>query len=58
MIESKYYEITIKSPEEEELKLKVHWDSSINDWIDKFKVILKWLTFHDDTIKEVFPEEE
>jgi hypothetical protein len=52
MNENKQYEVTIKSPENEELHLKLHWDSSINDWVEKFKVILKWVTFHNTTINE------
>ena len=50
-------EITIKRGEEK-ISLAVYEDNSIDDWIDTFKVILKWVTFDDVTINEVFNERE
>ena len=41
-----------------ELRLTLSEDMSISDWGEQFKIILLWLTFHPDTIKEIFYEEE
>lgn len=40
--------------DKEELHLHVHRDQTISDWIETFKIILTWVTFHRDTIDEVF----
>jgi hypothetical protein len=58
MEETKPHRITVVNSDGEELSLSLHWDSDIGEWMEVFKVILKWLTFHDDTIKEAFPKEE
>ena len=33
-------------------------DCDIYEWIRHFKVILKWVSFADETINEIFTEEE
>jgi len=35
-----------------------HIDVGVDEWIGVFKLILKFLTFDDETIKEQFIEEE
>lgn len=50
-------EITIKRGEER-INLVVCDDNSIDDWVDTFKVILKWVSFHNETINSVFTKEE
>lgn len=50
--ENQYYTVSIKSPEGEELTLKIHCDADINDWTEKLKVVLKWVTFQEGTINE------
>ena len=57
-MEDEYNEITVKDAYDRMLTLKVSWDADIYEWINNFKVILKWLTFCDGTIKRAFPEEE
>jgi hypothetical protein len=41
-----------------ELRLTLPDEMDIEEWSDQFKTILSWLTFHPDTIKELFYEEE
>ena len=41
-----------------ELQLSTYGDSDLDDWKDVFKTILIWATFHEDLIKEMFPEPE
>jgi hypothetical protein len=48
--------ITIKR-DDSEFFLKVPIDSDIEEWKDYFNSILTFLTFHPDTIKELFNEE-
>lgn len=40
-----------------DMTLYIPWDSSLEDYIDVFKLILKHATFWDDTINELFNEE-
>jgi len=58
MLDEKPVEITVRKSDEERLQLTLHWDSDLFDYIEAFKVILYWLTFTPEAIKEVFPEEE
>lgn len=53
-----YQEITVRNSEGETITLRILWDADIFEWIENFKVILKWLTFGDGLIKDVFPKEE
>jgi len=57
-MEEKYNEITVKNMDGDTITLKLRWDADIFEWITNFKLILKWLTFPEGTIKEVFTEEE
>jgi len=41
----------------EKLQLELPQDTDINGWVNTFKVILKWLTFADNTIEEMFGKE-
>jgi hypothetical protein len=55
----KPHKITVVDSDGQELSLTLHWDADIYEWIEAFKVILKWLTFGDELIKEALsPEEE
>jgi len=58
MNEPDHYEIIVKSPDGEEISLKLNQDEGVGGWVEKFKVILKWLTFHEETISEAFASEE
>lgn len=54
-MDSQYYEITVKSPHNgEEIKIKLHWEADIWDWQNVFKQVLSWVTFHPDTIQDIF----
>ena len=41
-------------------KLTIEFDGecTINEWIDHLKVLLKWVGFADETIKEAFADDE
>lgn len=57
-MERQFYIITVKNTEsEEEITLKVNWDSNLEDWKQHFSTVLSWLTFQPETIKELFNEE-
>lgn len=51
-------EINVKGDESREISLFLPWDANLEDWRNAFRVILKWQTFHDDSIKEILPDEE
>jgi len=36
--------------------LDTPWDSDLGDWEDNFKIILKWLTFSEEQINELFSD--
>ena len=61
-MDKKYITITVKNDDGARLEQKVDWDSSSWDWADVFKVIMLWLTFTPESIKEVirgeYDEEE
>jgi len=40
-----------------ELLLSLNWDSNLDDWVAAFKTILMHQTFCEDSIKELFAEE-
>ena len=46
--------IKVIRDEEEELQLHVDEHVSVDAWINTFKTILTWLTFQDETIKQLF----
>jgi len=50
--------ITVQRSDSEKVELTTHCDSNIDDWGEIFKVILKWLTFDEKLIKELFKEYE
>ncbi len=58
MSEGKFYTITIKGEDEETITLTTSNESGIDEWKHIFISILTWLTFHPDTIKELFYQEE
>ena len=57
-MDGKYYTITIKGENEETLTITTTVESGIEEWKNIFTTILIFLTFHPDTIKELFVEEE
>ena len=58
-MEYKNYIITIEdTTTKEKMTVETSLESSITEWIRIFKIILKWITFEDKTIKENFPEEK
>lgn len=54
----KPHEITVVDSEGNKLTLTICWDADIYEWQDKFKVILKWLTFGDELINDIFCDDE
>jgi hypothetical protein len=54
----KPHEITVIDSEGDKLTLTICWDADIYEWQDKFKVILKWLTFGDELINDIFCDDE
>lgn len=54
----KKIKIEITKPTEEKLTLDIWEDSSIDEFADNFKTILKWLTFHENIINTVFKNED
>lgn len=40
------------------LQLTLNWDAGIDDWVDAFKTILIHQTFAEDTVKELFQDNE
>jgi len=40
------------------IELKFAEDASIEDMKDVFTTVLTWMTFHHNTIKDIFPDEE
>ena len=57
-MKNEYQEITVKNTEGETITLKLWWEADMFEWIENFKIILRWLTFPDNLIKETFPKEE
>ena len=55
---NKPHKITVVDSDGREMSLTLHWDSDIWEWIEAFRVILKWVTFGDELIKEVLPTED
>lgn len=41
-----------------ELLLSLNWDSDLDDWVAAFKTILMHQTFCEDSIKELFENED
>jgi hypothetical protein len=54
----KPHEITVIDSEGDKLTLTICWDADIYEWQDKFKVILKWLTFGDELVNDIFCDDE
>lgn len=52
------YKLTIISPDKSKLSLTIASDSDLYDWVNILKTILQWLTFSEESIKEVFKDEE
>jgi len=57
-VEGKFYTITVKGENEETITITTSNESDINDWKHIFVSILTWLTFHPDTVKEIFTDDE
>ena len=54
-MDNQYYEITVKSPHNgEEIKIKLHWEADVWDWQNVFKQVMTWVTFHPDTVQQIF----
>ena len=58
MEENKPHKITVINSDGNEMSLTLHWDADITEWMDAFRVILKWTTFQEDTIREFLPTED
>ena len=50
--------ITVERDEDDKLELTINWDADLYKWAEVFKIILKWLSFTDDSIDELFKNEE
>jgi len=50
--------IVIDGYDGNKIELSLHKDANINEWINNFKVILKWITFSDEMINKIFKEDE
>jgi len=50
--------ISVTSQDERKLVLTFLASASIYEYIDEFKVILKWLTFPDELIEKALPDED
>jgi len=35
------------------LNLEIYWDANLDDWVDIFKTILTWMTFHPNSIDAI-----
>ncbi len=57
-LKGKFYEITVKGPDNEELKIKMWWEATIDDWQPVFSAILTWATYHPDNIFDLFHQEK
>ena len=56
------YHITIEKKDiageiEASYFVKCPLDMEINEWVDIFRSILCWMTFHPETIQEIFKED-
>ena len=58
MEKPKDHKITVIDCDNRRLSLTVSWDANIDGWVEAFKVILKWITFADETIEEAFVSQE
>jgi hypothetical protein len=56
MEEFKNNKIKVINTNGEELDLTISWESDIYEWARLFRVILNWLQFHPENIKEILPE--
>ena len=54
----KVFEVVVKNPNGDELKVTTSWDATIDDWQNIFSTILNWCTFHPDTIDDMFHQEK
>jgi len=52
------HKITVIDCDNRRLSLTVSRDANIDGWVEAFKVILKWITFADETIEEAFVSQE
>jgi hypothetical protein len=41
-----------------ELQLSLNWDANLDDWVSAFKTILIHQTFCEDSIKELFEDQD
>lgn len=56
-MEKDRYHIIIENSDGEKLDLTIHWDAGIEEWLRLFRVILYWISFDGDTIKEYLPDD-
>jgi len=54
----KNHEIIVTDGEGKKITLELHWDADIYEWQETFKVILKWLTFGDELINDIFCDDD
>lgn len=52
------YEITISKNENEKIELLMDSDSTIWEWGRIFRIILKWISFTEETIDKIILKEE
>jgi hypothetical protein len=41
-----------------EVHIKAHWEADLNTWVDIFRRVLLGAGFDQESVNEVFPEEE
>lgn len=50
--------ISVEKNENEKLELTTPWDCDLEDWERVFRTVLKWLTFSEEDINELFGRDE
>lgn len=57
-MDKKYHTIKVTNTDGEHIEFKMHWEAEMIEWINKFKQILKWLTYTDKLVESVFTVDE
>ena len=55
---NKLIKITVERDDSEKLELTTCWDAGLEEWEQTFRVILKWLTFTDESVKDWYGHDE
>lgn len=58
LLSENIYTLEISHSDGRRLKLVIPEDSDALEWTEAFKTVMYWLTFHPDTINDVFYSEE